>query len=133
MKGEKMKTLILMFMILGGAGIVNAAEIPDALAVRAIIGEAGNQGERGMLAVACALRNRGTLRGVYGVKSKHVDKEPRWVWDLARAAWAKSKTVDITGGSTHWENIKSFGTPYWAKSMTKVFEHKDHVFYKERR
>ena len=107
--------------------------ISDSMAIRAIIGEAGNQGERGMLAVACAIRNRGTLKGVYGVKAKHVDKEPAYVWTMARKAWADSAVKDITNGATHWENIKAFGKPYWVKSMVKVYEHKDHIFYKEKR
>jgi spore germination cell wall hydrolase CwlJ-like protein len=101
-------------------------------AIRAIIGEAGNQGEKGMLAVACAIRNRGTLKGVYGVKAKHVDKQPQWVWAMAKKVWAESATNDITNGATHWENIKAFGKPYWVKSMVKTFEHKNHVFYREK-
>jgi hypothetical protein len=105
--------------------------VNDNLAVRAIIGEAGNQGEKGMLAVACAIRNRGTLKGVYGVNAKHIYKEPQWVWALAKKVWLESATKDITNGATHWENIKAFGTPYWVKSMVKVFEYKDHKFYKE--
>lgn len=101
-------------------------------AVRAIIGEAGGQGRRGMLYIACALRNRGTLNGVYGFKAKHVDKEPEWVWELARAVWKQSEYEDISNGATHWENIKAYGVPYWVKSMNKVAEYKDHVFYKEK-
>jgi hypothetical protein len=110
---------------------ISCAEIPDKLAIRAIIGEASNQGFRGMLACACALRNRGTLKGVYGVKAKHVDREPRWVWVQAGKAWEESKTNDITLGATHWENVKAFGTPYWAKSMKKTVKIGNHQFYKE--
>jgi CubicO group peptidase (beta-lactamase class C family) len=43
--------------------------ISNAAAVRAIIGEAGNQSDDAMLAVASALRNRETLQGVYGVNN----------------------------------------------------------------
>ncbi len=110
-----------------------ASDIPDDLAIKAIMGEACNQGYQGMLAVACAIRNRDTLQGVYGVKAKHIYKEPKWVWDLARKAWNESSKKDITNGATHWENTKAFGTPYWVKSMKLVYEYKDHKFYREKR
>lgn len=105
--------------------------IPASLAVRGIVGEAGNQGYIGMLAVACAIRNRSTLHGVYGVKGKQINKEPKWVWDLAKKAWKESERRDITNGATHWENIKAFGKPYWVRKMVKVYSYKDHVFYKK--
>ena len=43
--------------------------ISDPDAVRAIIGEAGNQSDSAMLAVASTLRHRETLQGVYGVNN----------------------------------------------------------------
>ena len=109
----------------------NAEQIDNNLAVRAIIGEASNQGYQGMLVVACGIRNRGTLKGVYGVKAKHVDKQPKWVWELAKKAWKERKNNRIHRG-THWENIKAFGTPYWVSSMIRVYEYKDHIFYVEK-
>lgn len=123
-----MRYMVCLCIILACVGIAHA-EVDDSLAVRAIIGEAGNQGYHGMLAVAVGIRNRGTLKGVYGVKAKHVDKEPTWVWDMARKAWAESEHNRIHTG-THWENIKAFGTPYWVASMTMVYQYKDHNFYK---
>lgn len=112
--------------------LVYAEEIEAAPAIRAIIGEASDQGYTGMLAVACAIRNRGTLKGVYGLHAQHVNTEPQWVFDLAKKAWLQSESLDITSGATHWENIKAFGTPYWVKSMIKVYVYKDQVFYKKR-
>ena len=107
-----------------------AAEIDSRLAVRAIVGEAANQGERGMLAVAGAIRNRGTLRGVYGVKNPIADRQPAWVWARAEKAWRESATNDVTHGATHWENCRAFGTPAWARSMTVTATIKDHTFFK---
>lgn len=121
---------LLMLAIILIAGLVHAEEIPESKAVRAIMGEASNQGYNGMLAVACAIRNRGTLKGVYGVKAKHVDNEPKWVWNLARKAWKESATRDCTNGADHWENVKAFGTPSWTKNMKLVYVCKDHRFYK---
>ena len=118
--------MILIIMVCEGR-----AEISESQAVRAIIGEASSEGYEGMLAVAGAIRNRGTLKGVYGLKAKHVDREPKWVWDLAWKAWRASACNDVTCGATHWENIKAFGKPRWAYSMKETYRIKNHVFYKE--
>ena len=128
MKKVKLILLLMGFFILPSCQPA-WAEIDDSLAIRAIVGEASNQGERGMLAIACAIRNRGTLHGVYGVKAKHVDKEPQWVWDRACKSWEKSKNVDIVNGADHWENLK-FGVPSWALKMEVVCKIGDHTFYK---
>ena len=105
-------------------------KILDKGAWRAIIGEASDQGYDGMLAVAVGIRNRGSLYGVYGINAPHVDKEPEWVWKLARKAWKESEHNRIHAG-THWENVKEFGEPYWVKDMVEVYKIKDHVFYKK--
>ena len=124
-----MKRAIITALLLSATWL-QAGAIKDGDAVRAIIGEAANQGDDGMLAVAAAIRNRGTLKGVYGYKAKHVDTQPAWVWAKARRAWAMSATNDPTRGATHWENIKAFGQPYWAKSLTVTTNIGDHRFYK---
>lgn len=112
------------------AGPVAATPIPETEAVRAIVGEAANQGYRGMLGVAGAIRNRGTLQGVYGGRSPMPDRQPDWVWEQARAAWRESATNDITLGATHWENMKAFGTPAWAATMHLTVVIKDHRFFR---
>ena len=85
-----------------------------------------------MYAVACAIRNRGTLRGVYGLKSPHADKQPARIWEQARSAWVKSATgPDTTFGATHWENVKAFGKPRWAKHMKATVVIRDHTFFKQ--
>src|SRR3990167_894006 len=122
--------VILLALLFGDARLVHASEIPDNIAVRAIIGEAANQGFDGMTAVAEGIRNRGTLKGVYGLKAKHVDKQPEWVWVKARQAWERSKTSDLVHRADHWENTTAFGVPYWAKSMVKTAQIKDHAFYR---
>ena len=108
----------------------SAEEIEDETLIRCAIGEASNQGTTGMQAVINATMNRGTIKGVYGCNSKHIDNEPAWVWDNARLALKNAKIRDITNGADHWENIKQFGKPKWADKMQIVFKHKDHVFYK---
>lgn len=105
-----------------------AKEINGNLAIKAIIGEASNQGYQGMLAVAVGIRNRGTLQGVYGLKAKHIDKELKWVWDMARKAWQESEHNRIHSG-THWEST-DFKIPKWAYDMKEVYRYKKHIFYK---
>ncbi len=125
-------SVFLLVLILTVAGCQSPAPAADRTDnnVRAIIGEASGEGYQGMLAVACAIRNRGSLAGVYGLRSSHVDKQPEAVWVTAQQAWEDSKDVDVTYGATHWENIKAFGEPYWAKTMTITTKVGNHVFYR---
>jgi hypothetical protein len=81
------------------------AGIPDTQAHRAIVGEAAGDGYPVQLGVACAIRNRGHLRGVYGVNAAHNASEPGWVWQAAARAWRESARHDITGGATHFGSI----------------------------
>ena len=71
--------------------------IPTSLAVRAIIGEAGGESFTTQLAVACALRNRGTLQGVYGVDNPVVAKASHRTFLRAQRAWAQSAHVRTVG------------------------------------
>lgn len=128
MKNVQIRILALSILLTGYQ--LSSAAVSERDAVRAIIGEAANQPYVGQVAVACAIRNRGTLQGVFGLKAKHVDQQPAWVWERARKAWAESAKRDITNGSSHWENVRAFGRPYWAASMTKTVLVKDHQFYR---
>ena len=73
-------------------------------ATNAIVGEAAGCPYAVKVAVACALRNRGTLHGVYGRHAAHNAGEPARVWTDARRAWAESATRDVTHGATHFGN-----------------------------
>ncbi len=106
-----------------------AAQISERDAVRAIVGEAANQGADGMRAVASAIRNRGTLQGVYGLNAKHVDLQPAWVFEQARKAWHASATKDYANGADHWESV-DFKRPAWSRNMRVVLVLKKHVFFK---
>ena len=122
--------LAAMLILVSSCGVVHAEEIKDKDAVRAIIGEASGEGLAGMRAVASAIRNRGHLRGVFGLRAKHVNSEPSWVWAMAKKAWADSKRYDYVNQATHWEGT-SFKIPYWAKSMKLVKRVGNQNFYKE--
>lgn len=128
-------SMVILLALLIDAATVHAQEITDAQGIRCVIGEASNQGQIGMEAVADAIQNRALiikkpLNGIYGCKSPHIDKEPKWVWEMARKAWERAKTGNISMGATHWENINAFGKPQWAYKLKEVYRYKDHVFYK---
>lgn len=103
----------------------------DKEAIRAIVGEASDQGYTGMLAVACGIRNRGTLNGVFGKDAKHVVSEPAWVWRLATKAWRESEYNRVHIGYM-WENLKAFDKPSWYDKVVAVYKHRDHVFFVEK-
>lgn len=105
------------------------ADFTEEEAIQAIVGEAANQPYVGQVALAEAIRNRGTLQGVYGAR-RDTSREPEWVFERAEKAWNESKTTNLVKGATHWENVKQFGMPYWADTMqiTKVYA--DHTFFK---
>lgn len=102
----------------------------DGEAIHAILGEARGEGLAGMYAVAHAIRNRGTLRGVYGLIAEFkVDDD---TMQEATTAWRMSKYLpDPTHGATHWENINKFGKPKWAGKMVETARVRNHVFYKK--
>ena len=98
-----MKTLLAIFG-LTFASLAHAA-ISTEQAVAAIIGEAGNQSYTTQVAVACAIRNRGTLTGVYGLNNPVVQKATAKVRAKALRAWLASGRKDIVKG------CRFFGCP----------------------
>ena len=76
--------------------------IPEAQAVKAIIGEAGGQGWKAMRAVASALRNRGTLQGVYGVHNRLASHAGAKLRAMALRAWRASAGADVTNGCAYF-------------------------------
>ena len=86
-----------------------------------------------MLSVAFAIRNRGTLKGVYGLKAPRIIKRlySKETYEMAKHQWEISGNgCDITKGANHWENVKAFGDPYWAKSCTETVTIGSHNFYR---
>ena len=125
------KNILLAVMLIIFGGNVYAKEIPQE--VFCVIGEAEGEGYTGMLAVAEAIRNRGSLKGVYGCFSPRV-KENKYsvaTLKLALQAWVDSEDSNITKGATHWEGT-AFKTPYWAKGMTVTATIGRQRFYKEK-
>ena len=95
-------------IILGALGMtakVHAAPIVPEKAVNAILGEGSNQSYRAMLGIACAIRNRGTLQGVYGEHNAVVKQATAKLKSKAQRAWQESADCDIVDG------CKFFGSP----------------------
>lgn len=120
---------IIGFWIIVGSMLLNWWQ--EKQAVRAIVGEAANQGYVGMIGVAEVIRHRGGVDGLMAKDLARVDKEPAWVWRQAVEAWKASKMTNYTRGADHFENVEAFGKPDWAKQMKVTAIINDHVFYKE--
>ena len=143
--GAALAALILIFFVLAFVDLADAAEIREADAVHAILGEARGEGwtwragklrvydmERGyraMYAVACAIRNRGHLGGVDGRHAKLSGVSPE-IHHLAARAWAESETgEDITHGADHWYAHK-LCRPWWARYGTRTAVIGGHTYMK---
>jgi hypothetical protein len=127
---------VSIFLIIGLlCAPASAQDIPQKRAVDAIIGEAESLGYSGMFNIACAIRNRGHLRGVYGERAPRVVKRlySAATRQAAVKAWALSATADTTKGADHWAS-KSLDRAWEAKMIKagyrKTYEDKGHVFYK---
>lgn len=97
------------------------------------MGEAENQGLKGMTAVAEAIRNRGTLKGVYGVKSPRLKKAPKWVFAMASKAWDDSQKSNLVKNANGWgtdADIEKFKSEGWWNDSLIVTRIGDHTFYK---
>ena len=83
-----------------------AAEIPEHQAIVALIGEAGGQSDEELLAHCYALKNRGTLKGVYGLHATHTPNPTPKQWQrVEKAYWtAKLAFSDPLGGRTEWRS-----------------------------
>jgi hypothetical protein len=124
------KTIISLVTLLVCSSLGHAEEIPYQSALKVIVGEAANQGLKGMICVAEVLRRRGSIEGFYGYNADRKSESPS-TWQMAATAWEKSAFTNFTQGADHFENIHAFGKPWWAKFCIKTYEYKDHVFYKE--
>lgn len=128
--------LIILSIVLFWAGVVKcfADEIPDDLAVRAIIGEAEGEPYQGKVAVAEVIRRRGSLKGVYGLKAPRVVKKlySQKTYDECARAWDESVNTNYSQSATHWEGT-AFPSPYWAKNMIVTVTIGGQRFYKERK
>lgn len=127
-----MKKILFTFISFIAISAAFSQNITDSNAIRTIVGEAGNQGKNGMIAVGNVIRTRNNLKGFYGFKNPIADKQPKYIWKMAAEAWEESKTNNLVMGATHFENVKAFGRPYWAKDMVETVTIKDHTFFRKK-
>ena len=109
---------------------------------KGVIGEAVGEGEIGMYAVACVYRNRlkkGMSLGCIALNRKDLDKfvkqqGTKWQKTAKKVIYKVFiyKGKDITGGATHYENVKAFGIPWWSKDMKITCIIGNHTFYREK-
>ena len=136
-KAKGARTMVwAIFIAFALSGCTAFAQVSEKKAVLAIIGEAENQGYEGMLAVAGAIRNRGSLRGVYGLKSKRVRLHlySQKTFELAQTAWIESESIDESNGGTGWGNeddINKFCSTTWWPKCVITAHIGDHWFYRK--
>lgn len=112
-----------------------ASEIDHTLFVESIIGEAEGEEYVGKLAVACAIRNRGTLDGVYGWRAPRVRLHAyssRVFVQAVRAYEESAQPVNcqFIDGATHWQSKadrKKAGK--WLRAYEVVAKIGGHWFY----
>jgi hypothetical protein len=146
--GKTIKTLLLAAVITGIPGMLMAAGIPGISTdpgivkirvVNAILGEAEGESYDGKLAIACAIRNRGTLKGVYGENAPRVKQRKYSSKALVDAirAYEESQHEESCAfirGATGWGNkndIRMFRRTKWWKNCKIVKQIGGHWFYSE--
>ncbi len=97
------------------------------------LGEARGEGVQGMRAIISAIKNRKSLKGVYGCRAdlSRVTSVKR---KLARAALHQARAgQDITIGADHWGNaadVKIFKRCAWFKNCRETVKIGNHYFFK---
>ncbi len=98
------------------------AEIPDEAGIHCILGEARSEGYLSLLAHAEAIRNRKTLRGVYGCNAD-LSKEMSYlklkgIDVMAKKAWEMSKSTSTVKGADSWGSL--LVDKSWIKQMERM-------------
>lgn len=101
-----------------------------------LIAEAANQGYEGMLAVAEVMRARDwNMRPFCASRRKDlaafVARQPARVRADAHKALEAARAGSMTvKGATHYENVRAFGVPKWARGLKPVATVGEHVFWR---
>lgn len=99
--------------------------------IRAIVGEVSNENYEGMKLMAHAIRNRKTLKGVYGFKAHHIKTENRDIWMRASLAWFESLTEsDPLQGANEWRSLVDLKHGHNPHNMRIVKIHNGTFYYK---
>lgn len=124
--------LLMAFMVVCGCSYAYTPQ----QAILAVIGEAEGESQHGKEAVACAIHNRGTLQGVYGLHAPRVKNHlySSKTYDNAKRAVEIAEDQEycngLVNGAQYWEGTK-FKTPYWAKNMQVTAVIGNQKFFRE--
>ncbi len=103
----------------------------DENCIRAIVGEYAKNDYYGMKLMAHAIRNRKTLKGVYGYYAKHIEKEPKDIWVTASCAWFDSlNEFDPLQGAKEWRSTMDILKGHTPRNMFIVKGYDDTFYYK---
>lgn len=99
-------SILLLLFFIGRA----CADIPtDEEAVHCILGEARGEGYASMLGHAEALRNRGTIKRVYGCNASFEKEMPYLISHgillQAKKAWLESRYTKTVKGAQYWGSL----------------------------
>lgn len=133
----RIMVVCLLLFVLVGQGFTGVPYPEDLW--KGLIGEAVGEGYEGMYAVACVYRNRlekGLPLGCVALRRRDLDEFVRkqgkkfeyMAKDIIEEVFEQNGK-DVTGGATHYENIKRFGIPWWAKTMVRTFRLGNHTFF----
>lgn len=110
-----------------------AAANSDDLHIRAILGEAEDQGEIGMLAVACSIKNRPEgLEGVDGLHSDRYLRADKEHQEMAKVAWYRAQypsECDFMQGADMWHSGE-FPDLWRGLALKFIDKIGDHYFYR---
>ena len=110
------------------ANMVNPTE-----AVNAIIGESEAEPFIGKIAIGEAIRNKGNLRGVYGLSSTRITKASSRVRAECEAAWRESRASSLVGDASVWgtdSDVRKFKKSRWFRSYEFVRRIGNHSFFR---
>jgi hypothetical protein len=103
----------------------------DANCIRAMVGEYNESDPVGLKLMAHAIRNRKTLKGVYGYYNKNVYKTPKEIWITATLAWHNSKReMDPLNGASEWRSYDDLRRQRFPRNLKPVYRYKTTFFYK---
>lgn len=104
--------------------------------VNCIVGEASGEGVVGMVAVAQALANRKTMKGVYGCHAEHIKTENKIIFLEASDIWNGVLSGELNGkhdlvkGANSWGSISDINKNHMNEECIETARVYNHIFFK---
>lgn len=130
-----MKFIFLFFAVAFVIGLILFAKRPplftDDNCIRAVVGEYAVHDYEGMKLLAHAIRNRKSLKGVYGFYAAHILRENKDIWVIASCAWFDSlNEFDPLNGASEWRSYGDLQKGLKPKGMKLMQVHNGLYYYK---